>query len=251
MKLTLHTNALLLVNQKDENGGNIELGSKNPTTVETDDPEAIMGFGEEVLSQGHVADLALYLEREAVQNSGLTPAVTSALVRVEEFNTERKLAVLTEEDDKGTYFRFFLSGQGRPLAAHQQNERRIVMFDGHSAKMMQLLNEEAEKQGYDQMVLSDRVSAFCDTNARLLLCGTLGGYVDGIRSYGSLTARCSIFQTTLFTLASMSVRGLMNLQFTQEEAVILANLAGLKSENIEEQQFGWVVTGLNREALTK
>lgn len=88
--------------------------------------------------------------------------------------------------------------------------------------MMRLLNEEAEKHGFATMVLSDQASVLRDTNARLLLLGTLAGFMDGTRNYGSLTARTSIFVDRSYTLMSLSDEAIRRLEFTELQAALLS-----------------------------
>lgn len=216
MRMRLLRQARIII---DRQAGALDFQGTETQRLESDDPDAIMGFGETVLRAGSIATFAILLGKEV--DSDVPPSIISALELLQTHNNGN-MAIIEEATDAFVYWRFLRLGQGLPILTHHQDEPRTLLFESHSPGMMRLLNDEAEKHGFATMVLSDQASVLRDTNARLLLLGTLAGFMDGTRSYGSLTARTSIFVDRSYTLMSLSDEAIRRLEFTELQAILLS-----------------------------
>lgn len=232
MRIRLLTEASI---ELDREQGKLDLDGVETERLESNQHESIIGFGESVLATGQIATLAILLGRGTEDE--VPPAVLSAQQTLQMHNGGH-MAVIEEVTDDFVYWRFFSMGQGLPAMSHRHDETRTILFEASSHGMMQLLNDEAEQHGFQAMVLSGQASVLRDTNARLLLLGTLAGFTDGTRSYGSLTARASIFVDPRFTLMSLSDEAIKKLEFTHPQALLLRAAVGDTAADPEETDDG-------------
>jgi hypothetical protein len=237
MKLTVSTHTNIKI-EKDQEGYVLFFEGGEHKTQNSFDPKTRSFFGPEIMRTGSISDLALNLSHEASKD--IEPCVLSALERIAIRNTGQ-LAIITENNEKETDYRFFLGGSGLPLSSYNPAEERLILIEAR-AKMVALFNEEAERLGFPKMVLGERVSSVSGTDLHLVMSGVLGGYTKGHRSYGALTSRCSIYQASDLLLVSASTAEAEKLQFTQEQAASLSLLLGRDPQAIEESNYGWTVS---------
>lgn len=236
MELALTTRTKITIKES-PTGYRFILDGEEQTANTDQDPEADSCFGSEILREGCTSDFAFYLSSEAFK--GVSPCVLSALELIAGRSTGQ-LAVLSEKTEEMTNYQFFLEGAGRSAREYNPLEKRVALFTSEE-KVIDLFNEEAECLGYRKMILGETTSAVSDTDLHLLESGVLKVHIQGCRSYGALTSRCSLYQDTDFFLLVAPLAEVEQLQFTAEQAICLSILFGRDPQAIIESEFGWRV----------
>lgn len=109
MRMRLLQQARIII---DRQTGALDFQGAETQRLESDDPGAIMGFGETVLRAGSIATFAMLLGKEA--DSDVPPSILSALELLQTHNSGN-MAIIEEATDAFVYWRFLRLGQGLPI----------------------------------------------------------------------------------------------------------------------------------------